>query len=116
MSEWYGLCLFSLNDFLFTFFALGINSVLDEIAALSYPTWLLDMVPYMPDLDLTCIVTSGKRFLESHYFTYGTVNGFFDAIMSECSYDSLQLSGGYDRASQELKLNVVVESKTGRSV
>ena len=111
-----GLCLLFPSIIIDLLFFSGIISVLDEIAALSYPTWLLDTVPYMPDLDLTCIATSGKGFLESHYFTYGTVSDFTNVIMSECSYDSLQLSGGYDITSQELKLNVVVKSKTGRSV
>ena len=118
-------CFFSLPIIIYSRFhldILGIKSVLDDISALSYPTWLLDTVPYMPNLDLTsCISTCGMNFLNEAITnsTTATVTGFLNAIITGCSnsaYDSLRLSGGYDSVAQELKFDILVESKTGRSV
>jgi hypothetical protein len=97
---------------------LGINEILDAIAAFSYPTWLTNAVPFLPELDLRCIATQGKTFLNTtvQNSTQATVNAFFDAITNGCSFDGLVLSGGYDTESQDLRMDIFVETKSGRSV
>ena len=108
----------NLNLLTATVFSSDLITTLDEIADLSYPSWLLDTAIYLPKLDLTCIADSGKKFFKKavKMATKAPVTGFFNAIKAACSFDSLVLSGGYISGNQELKMDVVVETKTGRSV
>lgn len=97
---------------------LGINTVLDEIAALSYPAWLTDAIPFLPKLDLACIAHSGMSYLDdaAGNSTLATITGFLDEIMVGCSSDSFLLSGGYDNAEHELKMNIVFEANASGSL
>jgi hypothetical protein len=92
--------------------------VLDKIGALTYPKWLSDTVPFLPELDLTCVSTSGRGFLEeaAENSTSATVTGFFDAILAGCSSDALLLSGGYDGDKEEMELNVIFNSSVSGSL
>ena len=87
--------------------------MLEEIAALSYPKWLTDVAPYLPEIDLGCVATSGMAFLNDAVAnsTSATITGFLHAIKYGCSENSLlsALSGGYDNDKQELGINIVVD-------
>ena len=100
--------------------SLALGAVLDQMADIAYPPWLLDAAVYLPKLDLTCIADSGKTFLNKavRKSTAATVSGFFSAIQAGCSssFEALVLSGGYVTSSEELRMDLVVETKTGRSV
>ena len=88
-----------------------INVVLDEIAALAYPSWLTDAASFLPKLDLSCIATSGKSFLDNAVTnsTSASVNDFLLSISIGCSSDTLVLSGGYDNEKEEFEINIVFE-------
>ena len=96
----------------------GINTILDEIAALSYPIWLADAVPFLPALDFSCVSTNGKYFLEEAIAdsSPATVSGFLDAISAGCRHEafSLYLSGGYDNG--ELEINILLETSASGSL
>ena len=92
--------------------------MLDEIAALSYPTWLTDTAAYLPRIDLACIATSGKKFFKDAVkrSTPATLNGFLRALRIGCSSDSFVLSGGYDNVDEELKINIILEKNAGNNL
>ena len=92
--------------------------MLEEIASLSYPAWMEATAPYLPDIDLTCIASSGVNFFNESIAnsTSATVTGFLDAIMVGCSSDSLLLSGGYNNDKQELKINMIIETSANTSL
>ena len=92
--------------------------MLDEIAALSYPTWLTDTAAFLPRIDLSCIATSGKRFLNDSVAnsTSATINDFLHAVSAGCSSDSFVLSGGYDNVDEELKINIILEKNAGNNL
>ena len=94
----------------------GIITILDEIAALSYPAWLEDAAPFLPALDFSCISTYGKNFLEEAIADSlpATVSGFLDAIMTGCRNDALSLSGGYDNG--ELEVNIILDTSASGSL
>ena len=93
----------------------GINAVLDKIAALSYPVWLSDAAPFLPEFDLTCIATSGAGYLDdaAANATLATVTGFLGAVTAGCSLHDFLLSGGYSNERQELEINIVLETSRG---
>jgi hypothetical protein len=92
---------------------LEINEILDDIAAFSYPDWLTDAAPFLPKLDLACVATSGKAFLNTavQNSTSASVSGFLNAITNGCSSDafSLVISGGYNKRAKELGMNMVLK-------
>ena len=92
--------------------------MLEEIASLSYPAWMEATAPYLPDIDLTCIASSGVNFFNESIAnsTSATVTGFLDAIMVGCSSDALLLSGGYNNDKQELKINMIIETSANTSL
>lgn len=87
--------------------------MLQTIAELSYPAWLTNAAPFLPEIDLQCVATSGINFLSEAVAnsTSASVSDFLDAITTGCSSDdlSLLLSGGYDNEAQELGINIRVE-------
>ena len=92
-----------------------IIEMLEEIAALSYPTWLTDTAPYLPEIDLKCVATSGRAFLDDAVAnsTSATITGFLHAITTGCSSNNaLVLSGGYNIDKQELVINMLLEENS----
>lgn len=98
-------------------FTAGVIEILHEIASLSYPYWMADVAPYLPDIDLTCVATSGINYFNNSIpsSTSATVSGFLDAIMVGCS-DAFLLSGGYNNSKQELDINMIVETSANTSL
>ena len=94
--------------------------MLDEIAALSYPAWLSKSAPYLPEIDLTCVATSGMSFLNEAIAssTSATITGFMNAIKDGCSKNpmALVLTGGYDHAREELEINIIVDLNAARNL
>ena len=92
--------------------------MLDEIAALSYPKWLADVAPYLPDLDFTCVARSGQSYLEASVSntTVATVSEFLHAITTGCRNDDLVLSGGYNQGTEELEINMVLAASAGSNL
>lgn len=99
-------------------FTAGVIEILHEIASLSYPYWMADVAPYLPDIDLTCVATSGINYFNNSIAssTSATVSGFLDAIMVGCSSDAFLLSGGYNNSKQELDINMIVETSANTSL
>lgn len=97
-----------------------INDLLQDIAALSYPTWLTNAAPFLPKIDLKCVTVSGMSFLDEAIANSNTatVTGFLNAITAGCSTSSLSLSlrGGYNNDKEELEINIVVELNASRTV
>lgn len=99
---------------------LEINTLLEEIATFSYPTWLASAAPHLPKLDLSCAATSGMKFLNDSITnsTSATITGFMNAIKVGCSNEPLflVLSGGYDYDNQELEINMVFDIHVSRNL
>jgi hypothetical protein len=83
------------------------------VADLSYPAWLTNAAPFLPEIDLECVATSGTNFLSEAVTNSSpaSVSGFLNAITTGCTGDdySLSLSGGYDNEAEELGMNMAVE-------
>ena len=94
--------------------------MLEEIAALSYPKWLTDVAPYLPEIDLGCVATSGMAFLNDAVAnsTTATITGFLHAITIGCSSSKspVVLSGGYDIANQELGIHMTLTNNSSRNM
>ena len=92
--------------------------MLDEIVALSYPKWLADVAPYLPDLDFTCVARSGQSYLEASVSnaTAATIAGLLSAITTGCRNDDLVLSGGYNQGTQELEINMLIDTNGIRNL
>lgn len=92
--------------------------MLDKIGTLSYPTWLSENVPYLPKLDLSCVSTLGKTYLDEAIdnSTSATVSGFLHSVILGCSSDDLTLSGGYDNEKEELTIDIVFAKQASRDV
>ena len=112
--------LLSLILVIFSPLSIEINDLLQDIAALSYPTWLIDAAPFLPRIDLECVAVSGMSFFDEAIANSATatVTGFLNAITAGCSTSSLSLylGGGYDNDKEELEINVVVELHASRTV
>lgn len=96
----------------------SINSVLDEIGALTYPKFLTDTAPFLPEFDLSCIPRSGKGYLDDAAANsiLATVTGFLNKIMVGCSSDAFFLKGGYDNDKQMLAIDIVFEANLSGSL
>jgi hypothetical protein len=107
LSHW----TFSLTH-IFTYiqYSTEVVALLEEISALSYPEWLTDAAPFLPDIDLTCVATAGIDFLDKAYedTSTATISAFLNAIRTACSTSSMLLSGGYDSDAGELEVNFVL--------
>ena len=86
--------------------------MLEEIASLSYPAWMEATAPYLPDIDLTCIASSGVNFFNESIAnsTSATITSLLHAIRIGCSSSTLVISGGYDYAKEELEINLLLET------
>lgn len=93
-----------------------IIDLLEEIADLSYPKWLVSTAPFLPEIKLTCISNSGISFLSNVNATSATISDFLEAIASGCSSNSLVLSGGYDTDAQQLVIGIVIELGGSRNL
>ena len=93
-------------------YSLGINAAFEDISALSYPTWLTDTAGYLPDIDLTCVTSSGMNFFNESIAnsTSATITSLLHAIRIGCSSSTLVISGGYDYAKEELEINLLLET------
>lgn len=92
-----------------------IIGLLDDIERMSYPQWLADNAPFLPPLNLRCISTGGKSYLNdtealtaSASQTLQTVAGFTKAIVDSCS-EGFGISGGYNTTAGKLALNIAAE-------
>lgn len=96
----------------------GINTVLDEIAVLAYPTWLSSVAPYLPELDFQCVAISGKNYLNNSLSnsTSATVAGLLNAVTTGCRNNDLVLSGGYNKDTEELEINFIETSNGNRKL
>ena len=90
--------------------------MLQEIAALKYPEWLDVAAPFLPDINLACVATSGMNFITNS--TNATVTGFLNAITTGCSNSALSLavSGGYNNSKEELGINMVATMTASHNV
>lgn len=91
-----------------------VMDLLADISALSYPKWLKDTAPFLPELNLGCIEKAGVAFLTNN--TSASVSGFLSAIAQGCSSKSLSLSGGYDSATEQFEMNIAVELGGSRNL
>ena len=91
-------------------------SLLQEIGSLSYPKWLSETAPFLPELRLGCVEKAGVDFLNSTNSSFASVSGFLDAITDSCSSKSLTLSGGYDSDLEQLGMNIVIELGGSRNL
>ena len=84
---------------------------------LQYPDFIADIAPFLPRIDLNCVRRSGIQYLDGTDSTHpAAVTDFVDAIAEGCSSDAFTLLGGYNSASEQLEINIVVNLGASRNL
>lgn len=91
-----------------------IEELLDDMDKISLPESAEAYKSFLPSMDVSCIKTSGKAFLNQAGSPL-PVSGFFDTIAKGCSRNNVALTGGYNSTSKDLELNIKIDAGTTRS-
>lgn len=80
--------------------------------------WLYTVAPYLPELDFDCVAVSGKKYLNESISnsTAATVAGLLNVITTGCQENDLVLSGGYNKDTTELEINIISETNHTRKL